>query len=391
MRSVARLEAASDSRTPCELVQLAGLLALVLLLLELSAQAAFGQVAFQIRGLADGELWKTDEGSVLLSRNQGDTAPLGRLHLWGALEPNPRFQLAVLAEFEGGDAVQGDESEHDVHAEIEEALLRFSPESGLPIVFEGGRIAPTVGAFAKRRFSNINPLIGEPDGYQTMYPWGGQVSLAWNRADFRAALIDLPVVNVKYTPEPSSRARPALAAGYSPMAGIRLGGSFTSGPYLGSGVNPFLPAGSEWDDYWERVFGIEAQFSRGYFEVNGEVVFSRYEVPNHPEATHGLAHYTELKYTWSPRLFSAIRFEQNDYAYIQPVSPSFWIAAETNFYDGEAGIGYRLGPETLIKVAYRRDFWKVDDSLRPFLPDGYSVSTQISYGFDVESLLRRPR
>lgn len=57
----------------------------------------------------------------------------------------------------------------------------------------------------------------------------------------------------------------------------------------------------------------------------------------------------------------------------------------------EVGAGYRIAPGAVLKVAYRRDRWNVDDSLKPILPDGYALSAQISYTFNVSSWIERPR
>ena len=45
----------------------------------------------------------------------------------------------------------------------------------------------------------------------------------------------------------------------------------------------------------------------------------------------------------------------------------------------------------MLKVAYRRDRWNVDDSLKAYLPNGYSVAAQLSFTFNLTSWVERPR
>src|SRR3989442_10307132 len=65
-------------------------------------------------GLLDTEFWKTDDGSLLLSRNGGEAAPAARLRLWAASEFLPRPQGFVLEEGQSGRGTgkPGTEREH---------------------------------------------------------------------------------------------------------------------------------------------------------------------------------------------------------------------------------------------------------------------------------------
>ena len=47
---------------------------------------ARAQRSIIVQGVADAELWKSDVGSVMLTRNAGKPAALGRVNLWGAAE-----------------------------------------------------------------------------------------------------------------------------------------------------------------------------------------------------------------------------------------------------------------------------------------------------------------
>jgi hypothetical protein len=339
-----------------------------------------------VGGLLDAEVWETDDGSLLLSRNGGDTAPAGRLRLWAAADLAAGLQGFLLGRAEGGTGSREGRTE----AEIEQALVRYAFRTA-PLRLEAGILPVPIGNFSRRYLSNLNPLIGSPDGYSVLYPAGAQATGRAAALDYRVAVVDRPLVNEKYVPEPGSALRPAVAFGLNPVAGTRLGVYGTRGPYLGRGVEPLLPPGDGWREFEQAVYGADLQFSRGHFEVHADFARARYEVPGLAVDARGTAWFVEPKYTFSPRLFAALRYEVNDYPYIAPVAPGVWIAPNAEIRDVEAGIGLRLGPGTVLKVSYRRDRWLVDPAMEEFFPEGYSIAAQFSHAFDVNSWLDRPR
>src|SRR3989442_11391897 len=83
-------------------------------------------------GLLDTEFWKTDDGSLLLSRNGGEAAPAARLRLWAASEFLPRLQGFVLEEVQSGKATDTGQTEQ----ELEQAYLRYSFRPPLRLIVE---------------------------------------------------------------------------------------------------------------------------------------------------------------------------------------------------------------------------------------------------------------
>ena len=197
-------------------------------------------------------------------------------------------------------------------------------------------------------------MIGTPDSSDVSYPEGVVVTGAASFFDYRVAVIDL-----------------------------RIGAHVTHGPYLGQTVQPTLPAGARWRDFDQWVAGLELEFSRGHFELNGDWAFSTYEVPTHANLSRRRAWFLEPKYTFTPRLFAALRLEKNDYPFIQPIDSSSWIARNVTFNDVEAGVGSRFTPDLILKASYRRDRWDISENMESFFPNGYSCGLQVSYGFDV--------
>ena len=355
-------------------------LALGAIALAALPRATAAQGGVLVQGIADAELWKTDSGSILLTRNGGRPAFLGRVHLWGAAELGRHFVVYAAGTAETGNARQADGTEW--YTEL--AGIRYTRSSAL--VVDAGKIPHVVGTFAARRYSSRNPLIGIPDGYPVQYPLGLQVSGARGRVDYRGAVISLPVQHEGYTPEPSEAARPAIGAGFTPITGVRIGGSATWGSYLNRDLAPSLLAGRSWRSYAQRIVAADAQLSRGYLELRGELGTSSYDVPDSARGSitvRGITYYAEAKYTLTPRLFVATRVERNDYPYIQPLSQVQWIASRTNMYDGELGLGFRLGSATLIKASVRADRWDVPPAMRSLLGNGTALALQLSRSFDL--------
>jgi hypothetical protein len=344
---------------------------------------AAAQGSVLVQGVADAELWMTDSGSVLLTRNHGRPGALGRVRLWGAAELGSRVVVYAAGAGEAGSARSEPESGAEWYTEL--AGVRYTQSEAL--VIDAGKMPHPVGAFASRRYSTRNPLIGTPDGYAVEYPLGLQLSGARGRVDYRAAVVSLPVYHEGYVPHPTQAARPAVGFGYTPTTGVRVGASATWGPYLSRDLSHSLLAGRSWRAYAQRVGAVDAQVNRGFLELRGELATTRYEVPGdsagRATAVNGFTYYAEAKYTLAPRFFVATRVERNDYAYIQPASSAAWIASPTNMYDGELGAGYRVDAQTLVKASVRADRWKVAPALRSYLPDGAAFALQVSRTFDV--------
>jgi hypothetical protein len=334
------------------------------------------QTRAMLLGAVDAELWDTDTSSNLLSRNAGRASTLGRLTLWGAMQPHPRLVLYGLAESQFGSAVDS------AHHRVEQAAIRYTISSRA--VLDAGKITMPLGTFSARRFSWRNPLIGTPDAYPVLYPYGVTVSGAAASLDYRAGVVSLPMTHEDYSPAPSHAARPVIGIGITPFIGVRLGLGYTWGPYLNDTLTSTQLDGRKWSSYQQRVLVADLAASYGYFELFAEAGASAYDVPRTAEPVEGLAYFVEGKYTFTPRVFVALRLERNDYPFIRPVSPTFWVARKTDFHNEELGVGYRIGASTLVKVSYRQDLWHVDAGNAAFVrPGGRAFAVQLSQRFDL--------
>ncbi len=356
-----------------------------------------------VEGILDAEVHKFNEYSFAPFSSDGDIFILGQLQLWSAWQISPGFQAYALGEIATVEA----EGNRTTDSEIQQAALRYSSNpgnSGNSSAFyfiEAGKIVPPIAIASERRLSTQNPLIGQPDLLYAQYPLGIQVAGSLDWLDYRAALVDLPLIDPEYLPsEPGSALRPDVGFGITPLTGLRLGVAHTKGPYLNNNVNADLPPGSDWKDYDQRVWGLEFQFSRGYAELNSELVFTRYDVPFQTESTDVMAYFVEFKYTLTPRFYCAFRLERNEYPLVYDGGVSYWFAQKVTVHSVEIGLGYRFSPDTQFKLAYRHDYGDEaygmggygDDEYgggaygTPDLyPLGHSLALQLSHHFDVVS------
>jgi hypothetical protein len=356
-------------------------LALLAMLAPLPARAQ-GGILFQ--GVLDAEVWKTDSLSSLLARNGGRPGAMGRVGLWAAAEPWRDVVMFGQLSAETGPGRHEEGSE----LYVTQYGTRWSPSDAF--MLEAGKMTHVVGTFSSRWLSFRNPLVGMPDGYSLVYPFGVKLSGATSVVDWRVAVLSKPLTHEDYTVAPSHAPRPAAGVGITPFTGFRLGASATVGPYLDRNLAPTLFAGRDWRSYHQRLLAADLQLSRGYFEAFAELAHGKYDVPG-AEPVAGLTWYVETKYTFTPRLYAAVRVERNDYPYVMPYDDVTWIAQKSDFTDVEAGAGFRLTSSTLLKLSVRADHWVPNPN--PFAPQtsGRALAMQLSQTFDLVDLATRKR
>ena len=341
------------------------------------------QGATSLHGAIDVEGWATDRGSALLAKNEGRPATLARLRLWGAFEPWAGLVAYVQTETEGGSAT-GEPWE----LELEQAGLRYTHSRAL--VVDAGIMPHIVGAFSSRRASTRNPLIGEPDGYAAAYPAGARISGKMSYGDYRLGVVSLPLYNERYMPKPRAAAHFAVGGGLTPTAGVRIGASATHGPWLRDDMDAATLRGQPWHSYDQRVIAFDAELSRGYADFHGELAHAWHEVPGRARMLHGSSWYAELAYAVTPRVFAALRAEENGYPYLRPFG-AFWSANDVRVSNGEVGVGYRVAAKQTLKISYRRDHWDLAPTAGVLLPDGHSLAVQLTTAFDVLGAVDRLR
>lgn len=362
----------------------AGLFVLVgCLVCPVVSPVAWAQDWYLVQGIVDAELYDTDTDSPVLTRNDGDLAALGRLQLWTAFQLSPTLQLYAQGKIEADNF----DGSGRMDSDLEQVALRYTRQSAPWLMLEAGKILSPLAAYSDRHLSTQNPLIGQPYLYATGYPWGAKVVGSAGWFDYQAAWIDPSDTDPGYQAiEPDRAFRPALAAGVTPLTGLRLGLSWTQGPYLNRETNDKLPSGRQWRDYEQRALGFDVQFSRGYLEFNGQLMRTDHEVPYHDPAPDDSTYWLELKYTWTPRLYGAVRYQGVEVTYVGAPEYHYWYTENRKFNALEVGLGYRFSPNLLLKVAYQADRWDETDYGYASHATGHALGLQLSWFFDLVSL-----
>jgi hypothetical protein len=284
---------------------------------------------------------------------------------------------------------------------IHAAYLRFRPWRGLPLDFQAGRIPPAFGAFARRSYASDNFLIGYPLGYQYLtslrsdalpatandlarmrgrgwapfYPigsqeenaglplvnalrWdtGGQARFATERFEALVAYTVGTLSSPRFTDDNGGEQITARI-GSRPIIGLVLGVSAARGAYIASTAMEGL--GRDADAYVQEAFGFDAEYSRGYWVVRAEGVWSGWDLPaiNAPllvGPARARALFVEGRYKILPGLYVAARYD--DLAFNRlPGMAVRWDAPVQRF---EGGVGFSPRRHALLKTVYqynRRD------------------------------------
>jgi hypothetical protein len=310
---------------------------------------------------------------------------------------------------------------------VVQGYLRYSPRLAWDLNVQIGKFGTPFGHFLTRNYSNENPLIGSPliythrtpisakgiprnpvellsyrgrgQGYGS-YLWGN--GGAWlplinfsyptgimafgnpGKLDYRVALVNSSLANPINLGTPGQRAQWVAAAGCTCLPGLHIGTSYTEGPYLASSVSRWLPTGISSNDFKQRAFGFDLQYAIDHLEIYGELLFNNFAVPYIPQRLGATGYFIELKQTWTPRIFSAVRWNQIFFDRLRSgLSDGSHPRFDYNVNSLEAGIGFRFSEKLLAKFSYQYN--RTMDEMEP-REDVFGV--QLVYTFDIRNLLR---
>ena len=339
-----------------------------------------------------------------------------RLSLSGMWRPATR--LAFLTELRSEDAQRV----------IPYALyVRVRPWSTRAFDIQAGRIPPVFGAFARRSYGADNPLIGYPLAYQYLtsirpdaVPFTADDLLAMRARGWRANYPvgvttpgpGVPLVSAyRWDTGVQARATSARVEGaiavtmgtlsnprvdddnrgrqvsgrvaWKPIVGLVVGASASRGQFLTATLENGLAALTTRQVHAQRALGLDAEYSRDYWIVRGEVIDSRWNLPDlsapridAPLWARGA--FVETRYRFTPRLFAAARADRLTFSSIRGQrlfagQPTPWDAPVTRV---EAGGGIYLQRNLTLRAVVQRN-WR--DAGR--VKNRTFVSGQLSYWF----------
>ncbi len=309
---------------------------------------------------------------------------------------------------------------------VVQGYLRYS--TGLPsgLNVQVGKFGHPFGQFLTRNYPDQNPLIDSPliyshrttihsdrvpsaphelirnqssgssaEYYGTgsggglpltnfSYPTGVMAYGNTASLDYRFALINSSLANPLNLGNPGQRLQWVIGGGLTCFQSLRLGASYTEGPYLNGKVQMALPAGTTVDDFSQKALGLDLQYTFRHLEVQGELLFNNFRVPNIYQRLGATGYFLEFKQTLTPRLYFAMRWNQiyfdrfRDY-YGSDFHPRF----DNNVNSLELGIGFHISEKLLAKTSYQ---YRRTLETQSRTDDFFGL--QLVYRFDARKLFR---
>jgi hypothetical protein len=280
---------------------------------------------------------------------------------------------------------------------------RVRPWSRRRFDIQVGRIPPTFGAFPRRSYESENPLIGYPLAYQyltsirpdaipasadellqmrgrgwlatysgavvgptdapgvplvTAFRWdtGVQAHFETDLVDLTASITAGTLSNPRFNDDNAGR-QVAGRVSVHPIPGLILGASAARGPFVSR--QAVRAAGGDSDRaFAQTALGGDVEYSRNYYLVRFETVFSQWTVPAlRPPLIdaplRALATSVEGRYKVRPGSYVAARIDHLGFGRIAgSTGLRTWDAPVTRF---EVGGGYSLQRNLLLKLATQFD------------------------------------
>jgi hypothetical protein len=266
---------------------------------------------------------------------------------------------------------------------IDYAAIRITDIADLGINLQMGKFDMPFGNLAERRFPTKNFLYGLPLIYEYRMSLPNQVVTRIDLLNNRGKgvgmrLLDFGIYDIGamiYGDAGSLHYAIAGANGtissttyhqlnnnydfnkivrlaYTPMMGLTIGASAAMSAYLADGGKA-LPRTTASNHYQQLIGDADVEFSIERFLLNAEGIYSQWTVPLENEDTKlsVVGYYAEAKYTWFPRFYTAARVSGLIFSKFSVGDiVSRW---DNNVLEVEAGLGYHLDRNTILKIVRR--------------------------------------
>ena len=195
--------------------------------------------------------------------------------------------------------------------------------------------------------------VGAPPIWNVPYQWGAMALLAAGKVDARIGWMNSLPSSIPpswgWNGGSVANGAPAVSVGWTASPELRLGGSWTRGPYLWPLIRGSLPTGAKASDYYQQLVGVEGVFSRGPAVLRSEVVYDWWKVPNVADNATDVSGYLEAQTDVVAGLWIAARVAAIHY---RDVANGLGGAAPWD-YDvrrAQLSAGYRLVRNAELKV-----------------------------------------
>lgn len=281
------------------------------------------------------------------------------------------------------------------------AYIRVRPWINHAFDVQIGRIPPSFGAFGRRGYQGSdNPLIGYPLAYQYLtslrpdaapatvadllvmrgrgwrasYPIGSQdpepgvpliSAFRWDtgiQAHWEGRAIDITgSVTTGTLADPRAAdnnggKQVSSRVAYRPTAGLILGASAARGEFFDRDVTRALPASH--GSHAQTALGTDVEYSRGYWLLRSELVWSRWNVPfaTPPSTTNAdaLGVWVEGRYRLTPRIVVSARADRLGFSRLD-VGQNLRPTWDANVSRLEADAGYYIQRNFVVRFAVQHN------------------------------------
>jgi hypothetical protein len=302
------------------------------------------------------------------------------------------------------------------------AYIRVRPWRTVRFDVQAGRIPPVFGAFSRHIYSSDRFLIGYPLAYQYLtslrgdavpgnaddllfmrgrgwrssfpvgshaetpgvpvvsaFRWDTGVQARWTNDTVDAAVaVTTGTLSRPRIADDNDSKQVAVRVALRPTAGLVLGASASRGGWISRQV----PLAANSDDLQQLALGADAEYSRAYWVLRGELVWSQWRVPFATAPPQGdevsaLGAWIEGRYRVSPRWYVAGRADRLGFSSVTGSMfdgrATAWDAPVIRY---EAGGGYYIRRNIVARATTQ---WNHRDSARA--RSRTFLSAQVSYWF----------
>ena len=247
--------------------------------------------------------------------------------------------------------------------QIYELALRYERPGRVGFRIDAGQFPSPVGLAILENRPDRNPVIsphstlylpipryepGTPNTFllAASYPLGAKVTFSGARWDARAAVTDSSAIRGRPffgDNKPPRLANVMAGGGFTPRAGLRLGGSIAYGAYAAAEEVRDARRG----DRHAALVQAEGEWSFGYTRIAGEWLWTVRElalVDSHVDGG-----WIEAIQTLAPRVFVAGRFDEQ---WTKWTSQADGSERDEPYHRAEVTLGYRMTPEVTLRGSF---------------------------------------
>jgi hypothetical protein len=280
--------------------------------------------------------------------------------------------------------------------------VRIRPWTKRRFDIQAGRVPPTFGAFAHRAYASDNPLIGYPLAYQyltslrpdalpanaddllkmrgrgwlssfsvgnpapeagvplaSVFRWdsGVQVHAASDLIETTASVTAGTLSNPLFRDDNGGQQFAGRVA-LHPAVGLIIGASASHGPFVSRAAARSAGGDARGDDFAQTAWGGDVEYSRDYYLVRAETIFSQWTLPSiaapfisGPLSALGTS--VEGRYKITAGLYAAARLDHLGFSEVTgSTGRATWDAPVTRV---EVGGGCSIQRNLVLKLSYQHN------------------------------------